>query len=124
MRKFEVVGTEIAAYLDEPLQKLTRLISPWRGSRFVVCGTSGSGKSRAIKHANRLLPADKQIAESREIVGKTDAARAKEIMQDKDLEYEASEHIAFAVYSRDLGTALELAGVKVFWLDGGITTTQ
>jgi septin family protein len=123
MDRFEEVGQEIVDFVNAPRQKMERLIAPWRGTRFVVCGTSGSGKTRAIDFANSLLPESEQIAESREIVRKDDPKKAVEILNDAELEYEASLHIAFTVYYTRSAKALELEGVKVFWLDRGSSGT-
>lgn len=124
MHRFEVIGTEMAAHINDPEQRAWRLICPSRSTRFVVCGTSGSGKTRAIEYANSLLPSDHQIAESREIAREADPVRAKDILEDESLAYEASAHIAFAVYSGQFGKALEREGVKVFWLDDGNTSIR
>jgi ABC-type lipoprotein export system ATPase subunit len=123
MDRFEVIGTQIAAFINDPLQKAVRLIVPSQGTRFVVCGTSGSGKTRAIERANELLPPGEQIAESREILGAANVSQAIKTLEDNELAYEASLHIAFAVYNERLGKELEGAGVKVFWLDSGYRRT-
>ncbi len=123
MNQFEVIGQQIADYINDPEQKVTRLISPWRGTRFVVCGTSGSGKTRAIDIANELLPADAQVAESRELVPESDPLKAQKILDDPALEYEASLHIGFTVYNSNLAKALQSQGNKVFWLDAGSRQT-
>ena len=118
VEKFEEVGQQIADFVNGPTQRMTRLIYP-HGTRFVVCGTSGSGKSRAIDFANGILPASEQIAESRDIVREKDPLRAIDAMENPELKYEASMHIAFNVVSSYLAKALEEKGVKVFWLDSG-----
>lgn len=121
MMKFEEIGPQIVDFVNDPLQKMTRLISPSRGTRFVVCGTSGSGKSRTICLANSLLPPSEQIAESQELLRETDPEKAVEILNDAGLEYEASLHIAFNIVNSYLAEALEVKGIKVFWLDSGST---
>ena len=121
MKQFEVVGPQIAGFVNDPEQKLKRLIVPWKGTRFVVCGTSGSGITRSIDLANSLLPVSEQVAESREIVLEKDLLKAVEALENAELEYESSLHIAFTVYNSHLAKVLELKGFKVFWLDGGST---
>jgi hypothetical protein len=121
MNQFEVISQQIVEYINDPIQRATRLISPCSGTRFVVCGTSGSGKTRAIDLANELLPADAQIAESRELVSVSAPSKAQQVLENPALAYEESLHIGFAVYSRTLAEALQSEGIKVFWLDGGNT---
>ncbi len=121
MKKFEEMGPQIADFLSDPREEIIRLISPMRGTRFVICGTSGSGKTQSISVANRLLSSSERIAESQELLWERDAAKAIEILNDPELEYEASLHIAFNVVNSYLAKALELEGVRVFWLDGGST---
>lgn len=117
--KFKEVGPQIVDYVIDPVQKVKQLISPWRGTRFVVCGTSGSGKSRAICLANSLLSSSEQVAESQDILREKDTKKAVEILTDPELEYEDSLHIAFNVVNSYLAKALEVEGFKVFWLDSG-----
>jgi hypothetical protein len=122
MKSFEVIGPRIVAFLNDPLMKTVRLIDPSaRGARFVVCGTSGSGKTRAICLANSHLPEHEQIAESQDLLSERDPLKALGVVNDPDLEYEASLHIAFNVIYQNLAKELEFNGVKVFWLDGGST---
>ena len=117
--QFKRVGGEIAAFVDEPLQQVEQMLVPWRGARFVVCGTSGSGKTRAINYANQLLSENAQIAESLDILQVHDTSSAIEIIRDPGLVYERSLHIAFAACHSDIGKDLESHGIKVFWLDLG-----
>lgn len=118
MEKFEEVAVAIVDFLKP--NRALRLISPSSlGARFVLCGTSGSGKSRAISSANSKLPSSEQIAESQDILRERDPLKALEVVNDAELAYEVSQHIAFNVVSRPLADALELKGVKVFWLDRG-----
>ena len=123
MNQFEIISQQIVEYINDPIQKANRLISPWSGTRFVVCGTSGSGKTRAIDLANELLAADAQIAESRELVSVSNLSNAQQVLENPVLAYEESQHICFAVYSRTLAEALQSEGIKVFWLDSGSTQT-
>lgn len=120
MKPFEVIGPQIVDFLNDPILKTIRLIAPSTpGARFVVCGTSGSGKTRAICLANSHLPDYEQIAESQDLLSERDSLKALGVVNDPDLEYEASLHIAFNVIYRNLAKELELNGVKVFWLDRG-----
>lgn len=120
MNPFEVIGPQIVDFLNDPIMKATRLIHPSApGARFVVCGTSGSGKTRAICVANSHLPEHEQIAESQDLLSERDPLKALAVVNDPDLAYEASLHIAFNVIYRNLAKELELNGVKVFWLDRG-----
>lgn len=118
MQKFQTVGHQIVNFVNEPRQKVMRLIYP-HGTRFVVCGTSGSGKSRAIDFANSLLLESEQIAPSQDLLWQDDLLRAKAIVEDSELRYEGCLHIAFNVVSSYFAKGLEAKGVKVFWLDGG-----
>jgi len=118
MQKFEEVGIQIHQFLNAPTEKTWRLIGI-KGSRFVVCGTSGSGKTRAIERANSLLPPDEQIAESQELLLERDVAKAISIVEDETLQYEDSEHIGFNVIRSSMARDLEAHGIKVFWLDEG-----
>ena len=125
MHKLDTIASiarDINAFVDSPLEKVKRLISPARGTRFVVCGTSGSGKTRAIELANETRPVVEQIAESRGLcTGRDiDPERAVEAVDDVDLAYEDALHVAFDVYYQDVAKALEDRGVKVFWVDRGI----
>ena len=120
MEPFEVISPQIVDFLNDPIMKITRLIHPSApGARFVVCGTSGSGKTRAICLANSHLPEYEQIAESQDLLSGRDPLKALAVVNDPDLAYEASLHIAFNVIYRNLAKVLELNGVKVFWLDRG-----
>lgn len=89
MNKYEVVGQQIVDFLNDPIQKTTRLLSPV-GTRFIVCGTSGSGKTLAIEFANNLLPTDEQIGESQDLALVRCPDRAMEIFADEELAYENS----------------------------------
>lgn len=119
LEQFKRIGGEIATFVDEPLQQTERMLVPWRGTRFVVCGTSGSGKTRALSYANQLLPENAQIAESLDILRVHDTSSAIEIIRDPGLAYERSLHIAFTVCDKGMGKDLESHGIKVFWLDRG-----
>jgi len=121
MAGFEEIGTQIADFINHKVQKTKRLISPYRGTRFIVCGTSGSGKTSALCFANSSLPPDEQIAESQELLRERDPIKAIEFLENAELEYETSLHIAFSVISSYLAKALEVEGFKVFWLDSGGT---
>lgn len=118
MERFLEVSQEIVDFVNHPEQKTLRLINAG-GTRFVVCGTSGSGKSRAIEHANSFLPVGEQIAESQELLREKDPLNALIIVNDAELKYEASEHIGFNIIGSALAKNLEIQGVKVFWLDNG-----
>lgn len=112
MKKSEEMGPQIADFVNESVEKTKRLILPMRGTRFVICGTSGSGKSQSISVANSLLPPSERIAESQEILRERDPAKAIEILNDPELEYQASLHIAFNVVNSYLAKALEVQGVS------------
>jgi len=125
MHKLETIASiarGINAFVDSPLEKAKSLINPARGTHLVVCGTSGSGKTRAIELANETRSADEQIAESRGLcTGRDiDPKRAVEVVSDVNLAYEHALHVAFDVYYQDVAKALEDRDVKVFWLDRGI----
>ena len=119
MEKFREIGVEIFEFVFTSHEALTR---GQEGRRFIVCGSSGSGKTRAISFANDLLGEDHQVAESQDLrsMKKREKAKALDIIYDPDLAYEASRHIGFNVFSGDLASALEEQGVKVFWLDSGL----
>jgi hypothetical protein len=118
-KRIEETGPQIVEFVNHPEKRALRLISPGNGSRFIVCGTSGSGKTRAISLANGLLPTNERIAESQEFLREKDPSRAIQIVNDTELAYEASMHIGFNVINGYLAKALEAKGVKVFWLDSG-----
>ena len=120
MNKYEVIGQQIVDFLNDPVQKATRLLSTV-GTRFIVCGTSGSGKTLAIEYANNLLPAGEQIAESQDLVRERCPDRAMEIFTDEELAYEDSRHIGFNVLSAAVARALEEKGLKVFRVDAGVS---
>ena len=120
MTAYQKVGEQIAAHVTHPLQKMMQLIHPI-GVRFVVCGTSGSGKTRAIDIANELLEDCEQIAESGELLLQSCPFEAAAILERPDLAYEGYKHIGFNVFRSGLATSLEQSGVKVFWLDRGIS---
>ena len=119
MNKYEVVGQQIVDFLNDPIQKTTRLLSPV-GTRFIVCGTSGSGKTLAIEFANNLLPTDEQIGESQNLALVRCPDRAMEIFADEELAFENSFHIGFNVLSAAMAKSLAARGLKVFWLNDGI----
>lgn len=115
--EFKTVALQIVKFINDP----SRLAREEKRTRFIVCGTSGAGKSRSIEEANELLPISEQIAESQELLHVRDPAQANAMVRDPDLEYEESLHIAFNVFNRQIAEALEAKGVKVFWLDKGTT---
>lgn len=119
--RFEEVGRQIAAFLNSPEERTKRLLDPEAGSRFVLCGTSGCGKSAAITFANTLRPANEQIVESHELVRERQPDRAIEIFNDAELAYEDSRHIGFNVLSAAVARALEEKGLKVFRVDAGVS---
>ncbi|RYG34586.1 MAG: hypothetical protein EON93_07835 [Burkholderiales bacterium] len=86
------------------------------GTRFIVCGPSGSGKSRAIDLANQALPEDEQITESGELRSIVAPEEAAAVVDDRYLAYENSQHIGFSVWRKERGMAFERHGLKVFWL--------
>ncbi|MFK4705907.1 energy-coupling factor transporter ATP-binding protein EcfA2 [Roseateles asaccharophilus] len=111
------VAAQIVALVNSAEERTKRLISPvGSGSRFLVYGPSGSGKTWAIDLANKSLPPDQQIAESGELMMVTDPAAALAIVEDPDLAYEHSLHIAFTIWSRERAQRFEAAGLKVVWL--------
>ena len=119
MEKFREIGVEIFEFVFAGHEALIRR---GEGRRFIVCGSSGSGKTRAITFANYLLDEDQQVAESQDLrsMKEPEKAKALNIMYDPDLAYEASRHIGFNLFSRELASALEEQGVQVFWLDSGV----
>ncbi len=121
MDKFEEVGRQIVAFLDSPGERAKRLLLPGEGSRFVLCGTSGSGKTSAISFANELLPATEQIAESQELARERCPDRAMVIFNDEELAYEDSRHIGLNVLGASIAMAMEGKGIKVFWVDAGLS---
>jgi len=118
MEKFEKIGLQIVDFVNQPEQRLNKFICNG-GARFIVCGTSGSGKTRAIEVANSSLPLNEQIAESQELLQEKNVLNALKSINDSELEYECSKHIGFNVVSSFLAKDLESQGVKVFWLDNG-----
>jgi hypothetical protein len=120
MKKHEQVGREIVEFLRA--NRTWTLIAPdTPGERFVVCGTSGSGKTRAVELANHDLPPEHQIAESNDMLLEKSPQVALGILKDLTLAYEGCRHVGFNVVSNAIATGLESQGVKVFWLDSGST---
>jgi signal recognition particle GTPase len=52
MEDFEKIGGDIISYIGDPIRKAEELITQ-KPARFVLCGISGSGKTRSMEYANR-----------------------------------------------------------------------
>jgi ABC-type glutathione transport system ATPase component len=115
MKNFERVANEILAYLNDGKTEATELLIQ-TGARFILCGSSGSGKTLAVNLANEQLPKGKKIAESFDMLFVKDLVKAKSIIDDRDLAYQDSKYIGFNVVQKDFARKLELNGEKVFWL--------
>lgn len=117
MENFKEIGQQIFDFVNSPMEKAKRGLLGIDGTRFIVYGISGSGKTSAIDVANSLLPLDEQIAESQELLRERDVLKALESFDDVELRYECSKHIGFSVITPYLAKDMEARGVKVFWLD-------
>lgn len=90
--------------------------------RFVIYGESGSGKTRIVNLINEKLAVSGavgsvgEVAECIDLIHKDKLCKAWDIINDEDLRYVNSRHIAFSVLSRDLASSLEVNGIKVFRL--------
>jgi len=116
MENFEKVANEILAYINDKKTQTAELLSPI-SIRFILCGSSGSGKTSAVNLANKDLSEAHEIAESSDILYVKDLSKALDIINDRDLKYQDSKYIGFNVIDKDLAKQLELAGRKVFWFD-------
>lgn len=117
MERFNEIGQQIFDFVNSPMEKVRRGLLGVDGTRFIVYGRSGSGKTSAIDVANSLLPLHEQIAESQELLWERDVLKAIESFDDQNLRYECSKHIGFSVIAQDLAKDMEARGVKVFWLE-------
>lgn len=121
MENFERVAGEMLSYIDDKTRKMMHLLlkNPNSGdeAKFILCGISGCGKTRAVEEANKKLPADQQIAESHDMLSIKEPSQALVIFNDRNLRYVDSSHIGFDVVQKDLAKKLEADGIKVFWFD-------
>lgn len=115
MEKFERVAGEILAYLNSNECRMLEIIT-MHGARFILCGTSGSGKTRAVEFANRQLSQSQQIAESNDLLFCKSASDADKIVLDRSLEYQGARHIGFNVVNKELATSMQSEIFRVFWL--------
>jgi DNA polymerase III delta prime subunit len=118
--KHQVVGQEIAKYISTQESQPTGWFH-YSGLRMIVAGSSGSGKTLALDCANEILPENAQIAESSIALDVVRGDSIKELLdklQDKELEYDGSPHIAFTLMSSDVAKKLARASnLPVFYLD-------
>jgi len=82
--------------------------------RFVLCGVSGCGKTRTVSLVNEKLPEGAELAECLELIYRDKFCKAWGIVNDKELKYSDSKHIAFSVLSEELASSLESNGIRVF----------
>ena len=62
MESFERVSIEILSYIKDKKTRMLNLIMSTPGeTRFILCGSSGSGKTRAVEETNKKLPDDQGI---------------------------------------------------------------
>ncbi len=118
MENFERVSGEMLSYIKDKKTRMINLLMSRPGeTRFILCGSSGSGKTRAVEEANKKLPEDKQIAESHKMLMVKDPSKAFEIFCDHSFYYSNSPHIGFNVVWKDVAKKLEEDHqIKVFWL--------
>ena len=82
--------------------------------RFVLSGESGSGKTRAISIVNEKLPESAELVECSDLIHGKNLCKALGIINDKELKYQDSKHIAFSVLNGELASSLESNGIKIF----------
>lgn len=102
-KKHKETARKILALLKSPIFKTASLIFK---PSFVICGTSGCGKTTAIKLANRQLPEDEQIAESSDILFCLDARSAEQIISQDDSRYLGTRYIAYSTVRKTVGQDL------------------
>ena len=115
MENFERVANEIVAYVNSSDCRMREIIT-MHGARFIVCGASGSGKTRAIEFANKQLVQSQQIADSGDLLFCKSVSEADKIVFDKDLDYQGARHIGFSGVRREFAANMQSAFLKVFWL--------
>ncbi|MEW9572790.1 hypothetical protein ABQJ54_13610 [Rhodanobacter sp. Si-c] len=115
MENFERVANEIIAYINSNDCRLMEAITT-HGSRFILFGASGSGKTRAIEFANKQLPPNQQITESNDMLFCKRVSDAKTIFDDKNLKYQGARHIGFSIVKREMAAKIHNERIKVFWL--------
>lgn len=117
---FEEVGKEIANYFST-IEAEPSGWANYSGFRVIVCGSSGSGKTRSIRHANELLPEHGRIAESSMALAVIKGRPIEELLagvKDRDLEYACCSNIAFTMMDRRVAEKLgRLANLPVFCLE-------
>jgi hypothetical protein len=116
MENFERVADEIITYINSN-ECLLREAITMQGTRFILCGTSGSGKTRAIELANKQLPSSRQIAESHDMLFCRSVSDIEEIFDDRDIKYHGARHIGFSVVKRELAVEIHDERIRVFWLN-------
>lgn len=70
MEVFEEIGQQIFRFVNDPEGRAVRGLIGIPGARFIVCGISGSGKTRAIGFANSLLSSMIKLQNLRSFSGK------------------------------------------------------
>lgn len=86
--------------------------------RFALHGESGSGKTRAISIVNEYLTKESpygELAECNDLIWIENYCKALDIINDQDLAYEDSSHIAFSIMNKELANSLESNNIKVFY---------
>ena len=104
------MAKEILEYIDEQKDSHGEDFE----SRFVLCGVSGCGKSLAVSIVNKTLPKGAELAECTELIFPRNLCKAWDIVNEEELAYINSKHIAFSVMNEDLASSLEGNGIKVF----------
>jgi transcriptional regulator with XRE-family HTH domain len=104
------MAKEILAYIDEQKDSHGEDFEV----RFVLCGVSGCGKTRAVSIVNDTLPKGAELAEDTDLIFPRNLCKALAIVNKEGLAYQNSKHIAFSVMNEDLASSLENNEIKVF----------
>lgn len=108
------MASEIIKYIDEQKE----LFGENFEVRFALHGKSGCGKTRAISIVNEYLSIKGpygELAECCDLIWNKNFCKAFDIINDKELAYEDSNHIAFSIMNRELANSLESNDIKVFY---------
>lgn len=88
MESYKRVADEMLTYIKDEKVRITYLLLGTPGeTRFILCGSSGSGKTRAVTEANKKLPENGQIAESHKMLMVKNPSEALKIFNDNSFYY-------------------------------------
>ena len=109
IRYLNIVKDILNATIGNKIAIMRHLIVGGVSQFFVICGASGSGKTRSIEMANRRLNADVSIdafVECRDFCICDDVEIIEQAMQKDGAQYRGHSHVAYSIMGREMGELL------------------